>query len=145
MFPEIFLWTAFPVTKSMDILYKECKAQVDHTSTNWPLSADCIELMSILERLKHYNETGNPRTLPYSALQADTQGSYKHLLRTGWPYLGNMIRIVHPTTNGLSELKIVMDLLPWNPKKQAIALSAAASVRFHYGPTAEKVRFHQYM
>jgi hypothetical protein len=142
MIPGIFLWTAFPVTIGIDMLYEECKPQIDQTSsTNWPISADRVELMSILERLKHYNESGNARTLPYSALQADRQGSYKHLLTTGWPYLGDMIRIAHPTHNGRSKMKLIMERIPWNEKTQTVALSAATSIRFHYGPTAEKVRF----
>lgn len=33
-----------------------------------------------------------------------------------------------------------MERIPWNESKNMVALSAAASVRVHYGQTAEKVR-----
>lgn len=111
------------------------------SSTEWPISADRVEIMSILERLKHYNESGNRKILPYSALQADQQGLYKHLLLTGWPCLGNLIRVLHPTTReGRSEMRIAMERMPWNEKKNTVALSATASIRVHYGAAAEKVR-----
>jgi hypothetical protein len=141
MLPGLLLWTAFPITSAIESIYNECKLEVDKTwSTEWPLSVDRVELMSILERLKHYNESGNVKSLPYAALKADGRGAYEHLMRTGWPFLGDMVYTRNDAFNPNHRLRLVMTKIPWNTKKDTVALSATASIKFHYGIPAEKVR-----
>ena len=136
----MFLWTGFPITSAIESVVDECKLDIDKTwSTEWPLSADRVELISILERLKHYHESGNVKTLPYAALKADSKGAYGHLMLTGWPFLGDMIFVRNDSNNPNHRLRLVMTKIPWNTKKNTVALSATASIKFHYGVAAEQV------
>jgi hypothetical protein len=139
--PGLFLWTGYPITSGIDSLLDQCKADVDKTwSADWPLSADHVELMSILERLKHYNESGNIKILPYAALRSDPK-AYAHLMLTGWPFMGNLVLGRNDGSNPNHRLRLWMTKIPWNVKTNTVALSATACVKFHYGLPAEQVSF----
>jgi|SRR5882762_1946644 hypothetical protein len=137
----MFLWTAFPVTAAIESIFDLCKADVDETwSTDWSLSAPRVELVSILERLKHYNESGNVKTLPYAALKADRSGSYRHLVLTGWPFLGDIATHKNVVDGRKHRSTLIMGKLPWDTKRDTVASSATASIKHHYGNDAEQVR-----
>lgn len=106
---------------------------------DWPLSADRVELISILERLKHYNESGNVKTLPYGALKADRSGSYQHLMLTGWPFLGEMATHQNVVGDPKHRSTLIMGKLPWDTKRDTVASSAMASIKHHYGYDSAQV------
>jgi hypothetical protein len=69
VFPVCMAWTVAPFTASLEIIWAQIERETRNTPTV-PIDPRLINLLSIVERILAYGQTGNPSVLARSAMDA---------------------------------------------------------------------------
>ena len=148
MYPDVYLWTSYPLSCALQILYDQALAHIVHVRTDEPRHSSLnyslillahfllIEITAMLERIANYGQTGNARVL-MPTIMDPLQLSV--VARKGTlPYFGPGIKFEE--NSGPLAINFVGDHWPTNMMTKSPLMASLASIKFHYGKTFSQVR-----
>ena len=142
-YPNVYLWTSYPLACVQRLLYKQTmryrrtRGHADEDQDHYGVdvagtgTARCyhLELVTMLERLANYGQTGNVRVITRRLMDMFHMSTV--ILRGSLPYLGGHILLdVH---SNVPTIEITLEDWPCDEKTTFPLISSFAALRYYYG------------
>ena len=138
-FPNLFLWTAWPLWAAMERLWAFTSLEREKMWEHHLTRFQHLELMFYLSRLWNFNQTGDLRVIPYKAFKA--LGAYKSFLKTNWLSFRDIASFDTQPSSNRPMLSLSPTRIPVDEKSGELILSAHSSLAYHYNDEMAQVHF----